>query len=182
MIITLTGTVTHKDASSAVVEAAGVGYEVRMNPATLVAVKIGAQVRVWIHDHVREDARDLYGFPSQAEHGLFLKLLSISGVGPKLAQHMLSLGTVKDIERMIEKADIERITSIPGIGKKTAQKIVLELKGKLALAEEGGEGEEVVLALVNLGYARERAREAVGQAEGGSVEERLRAALKQLAR
>jgi len=182
MIITLTGTVTHKDSHSAIIEAQGVGYQVHMHPATLAAVKVGAQIRVWTHDHIREDARDLYGFSSQAEHGLFLKLIGISGVGPKMAQNILSLGPVIEIEKMIEKADVEWLTRIPGIGKKTAQKIVLELKGKLALGDFSGEGDEVVSALVNLGYARELARDAVGQVEAGSVEDRLRAALKQLAR
>ncbi|MEY4723264.1 MAG: Holliday junction helicase subunit RuvA [Candidatus Parcubacteria bacterium] len=182
MIVTLTGTAAHKDSHRAIIEVGGLGYEVHMNPSTLAAVKVGTEVRVWIHDNVREDAHDLYGFATQPEHALFLKLINISGVGPKMAQNILSLGPVAKIEQMIEKADVDWLTSIPGVGKKTAQKIVLELKGKLAIAEEGGESDEVVSALVGLGYSRDRAREVVGATAGATVEERLRSAIKQLGR
>lgn len=182
MIITLTGTVARKDGHYAVIEAQGVGYQVHMHPAGLAALKTGAQARLWTHEHVREDARDLYGFGSQAEHRLFERLLAISGVGPKMALHILSLGKVEDIETNIERADVAWLTRVPGIGKKTAQKIVLELKGKLADAESDAAGEEVILALMNLGYGRDQARGAVARAEDGTVEERLRSALRQLAR
>ena len=181
MIATLTGSVAHKDSRRAVIEAAGVGYEVFLHPAALAAMRTGETVRVWIHDHIREDARDLYGFASQAEHALFRKLIDISGVGPKMAQTILSLGPVEDVQRMIEKADVEWLTRIPGVGKKTAQKIVLELQGKLAISEEG-DSEDVVTALVGMGYSRDAAREAVANSAGDSVEERLKGAMKQLAR
>lgn len=183
MIITLTGTVAHKDGHYAVIEAQGVGYQVHMHPGGLSGHKTGATVRLWTHEHVREDARDLYGFATQGEHRLFERLLAISGVGPKMALNIMSLGSAKDIEANIEKADVAWLTRVPGIGKKTAQKIVLELKGKLVGAEAGGEGEEVVSALVNLGYGRDQAREALAAvAADASVEERLKSALRQLAR
>ncbi len=172
----------HKDAHAAVIDVQGVGYQVHMNPVGLSALKIDTSAKVWIHEHIREDARDLYGFSGRDEHRLFERLLAISGVGPKMALSMLSLGSVKDIEANIERADVAWLTRVPGIGTKTAQKIVLELKGKLVGAESGGPGEEVVAALVNLGYGREQAREAMMRASEGTVEERLRSALRQLAR
>ncbi len=180
MIITIAGTVSHKGESYAVVEASGLGYQVNMPKAALASVRTGQEIRLWTHEYVREDARELYGFGTQGEHRLFLKLLAISGVGPKMAMNILSLGPVKDIEATIERADVDWLTRIPGIGKKTAQKIVLELKGKLALGEQSGD-DEVVAALVNLGYGREQAREALVAAPAGKpVEDRLRAALRAL--
>lgn len=183
MIITLAGKVTHRDANFVVVETAGVGYQVQMNKPSLHALKPGTEARLWTHEHLREDARELYGFLAEAEHRLFLKLLGISGVGPKLAMNILSLGAVREIEAKIDAADLEWLTRVPGVGKKTAQKIVLELKGKLAVGPSGRD-EEVLSALVNLGYARDRAREAlehVGAADR-PVEDRLREALRQLGR
>lgn len=182
MILTLTGNITHKGDTYAVVEVGGVGYQVGFQKAALLALHVGQGVRVWTHEHIREDARDLYGFATVAEHGLFMKLLAISGVGPKMAQNILSLGTVSEIEKIIDRADVERISTVPGVGKKTAQKIVLELKGKLALEDVGGD-DEVIAALVNLGYPRERAREAASRvANVEAVEDKLRAALKTLAK
>ncbi len=182
MIITLAGTVTHKNEHFAVVEAYGVGYQVHMHKVALADLRAGEAVRLWTHEHLREDARDLFGFATLPEHRLFLKLVAISGVGPKMAMNILSLGKVRDIETLIERADVDGLTRVPGVGKKTAQKIILELKGKLAVTEEAGGDSEVVSALVNLGYARERAREAVAATGDGAVEDRLRAALRQLGR
>ncbi|HTK05258.1 MAG TPA: Holliday junction branch migration protein RuvA [Candidatus Eisenbacteria bacterium] len=179
MIITLAGNVSHRAEHYAVVENQGVGYQVFMSKAALAGLKTGAVVRLWTHENVREDARELYGFQTQGEHRLFLKLVAISGIGPKMALNILSLGSVKDIEATIERADVDWLTRVPGIGKKTAQKIVLELKGKLAI--DAGGDEEVVAALTNLGYSREQAREALAAAPAEkSVEDRLRAALRTL--
>jgi len=183
MILTLTGNITHKGDSYAVVEVGGVGYQVHFQKAALLALHVGQGVRVWTHEHIREDARDLFGFATAAEHAMFLKLLAISGVGPKMAQNILSLGTVSEIEKIIDRADVERISTVPGIGKKTAQKIVLELKGKLVALEDEGGDDEVIAALVNLGYPRERAKEAAARVvDVEAVEDRLRAALKTLAK
>lgn len=182
MILTLAGTVTHKDAHFAVIETGGVGYQVAMQPSVLAELKTGEPARIWTHEHIREDARDLYGFLEKAEHRLFLKLIGISGVGPKMALHILSLGKVGDIEKMIERADVDALCGVPGVGRKTAQKIVLELKGKLALDGEVGGEDEVVNALVSLGYARDRARDAAASVADGPVEQRLKAAIKELGR
>jgi Holliday junction DNA helicase RuvA len=181
MIVTLHGTVTARTASSAVIDVHGVGYEVRLNKQGIAGLAVGKEARLWTHEHIREDARELYGFLAAEEHRLFLRLLDVSGVGPKMAQNILALGPVAEIEKMIEKGDVVWMTRIPGIGKKTAQKIVLELKGKLVDEEGGAEGsEEVVSALVNLGYSRDQARRALEHAGAGSAEERLRGALRQL--
>jgi len=180
MIITLAGTISHKTDAFIVVETAGVGYQVHMPKTALAAVTVAQPIRLWTHEHIREDARDLYGFATVGEHRLFMKLIGISGVGPKMAMNILSLGEAKDIEATIERADVDWLSSVPGVGKKTAQKIVLELRGKLAL--EAGGDEELITALMNLGYTREKARDAAAHANGGqAVEDRLRTALKTLA-
>ena len=182
MIITLTGTVHEKGNNYAVIEAAGVGYQVFMNAPSLAALPTGKEVRLWTHEHVREDARDLWGFARLEEHRLFRRLLDISGVGPRTASSFLALGPVTEIEKHIESGDAAWLCRVPGVGKKIAQKIVLELRGKLA-TEVGGEGgEDVVAALVGLGYQREAARQALLRvADKETTEEgRLRAALKVL--
>jgi Holliday junction DNA helicase RuvA len=153
-----------------------------MQPSAVSALAIGEPVRLWMHEHIREDARDLYGFMEKSEHRLFLKLIGISGVGPKMALHILSLGKVNSIEKMIEAADVDALCGVPGVGRKTAQKIVLELKGKLALEEGGADGDELVSALVSLGYSREAARDAAGRTADGPVEQRLKSAIKELGR
>ncbi len=179
MLITLRGTVTHKTDSFAIVEAFGLGYEVRMSGPTLTRAIVGEEVRLWIHDSIKEDSHDIYGFFSEADHRLFKKLLSVSGVGPKSAMAVLALGIAADIERRIDRGDLDWLTSVPGIGKKTAQKIILELKGKLVDIDGGDD--ELVGALIGLGYDREHARE-VATATGaeGPVETRLREALRKI--
>lgn len=182
MIITLSGIVAHKGENFAVLEVGGVGYQVFMSAASLAVLPAGEQVRLWTHEYLREDARELYGFAGYAEHRLFRKLLAISGVGPKMAMNLLTLGPVATIEKIIERSDVATLSSVSGVGKKTAQKIILELKGKLVEAE-GGEDEEVIAALVNLGYNREKARAALGRVSAGAderVEDRLRSTLREL--
>jgi holliday junction DNA helicase RuvA len=185
MIITLSGKVTHKGEDAAVIEAAGVGYQVYLNAAALEHLSVGGTAKFWTHEYLREDARELYGFLTQAELALFAKLLAVSGVGPKMALHILDLGSVGQIEKLIDKGDVDMLSRVPRVGKKTAQKIVLELKGKLVEPGQGVEaGDEVLAALVDLGYGRDQAREAlsrVGDADK-SVEARLKAALRELGR
>ncbi len=182
MIITLSGTVREKTDRYAVIEVGGVGYQVFLNAPGLAALPSGKEVRLWTHEYLREDARELYGFRTREEHALFKKLLDISGVGPKTASNILALGPVKDIEQCIERGDVGWLCRIPGVGKKTAQKIILELKGKLVSDSAIESGEEVLSALVKLGYDREAARSALSLIVDTetTVEGRLRAALKQL--
>ncbi|MFH2063137.1 MAG: Holliday junction branch migration protein RuvA [bacterium] len=183
MIISLKGVLTHKGNGYAVVETAGVGYQVFLSSDALAELPGGAEVALWTHEHVREELRDLYGFRSQRERGLFLKLLDVSGVGPKMALNIMSLGRVEETERHIEESDVDWISRVPGVGKKTAQKIILELKGRLVQpGPADSSGGEIVSALVNLGYSREQASQAAAQSGDGPVEERLKTALKALAR
>ncbi len=186
MIITISGKITYKGEDYAIVEAGGIGYQVFMHTVALNVTHLGTDVRFWIHEHIREDTRDLYGFPEENAYALFRRLLSISGVGPRMVLNILCLGEVNEIEKIINAGDITKLSSVSGVGKKTAQKIVLELKGKL-VDEDGStpEDDEVVSALTNLGYSRERAREILSRipadTEGG-VEERLRVALREMGR
>jgi Holliday junction DNA helicase RuvA len=183
MIITLTGSVTHKADNYAVIEVGGVGYQVFMTGAALFALVSGSEARVWTHDYPREDARELYGFLTQAEHRLFVRLIAISGIGPRAALAILGLGGARRVEEAIEQGDVAFLSSASGIGKKTAQKIVLELQGKLVTAAAVGGNEEVLVALVSLGYDRAAAAAALAKlGSEGLVEERLRAALRELGR
>jgi Holliday junction DNA helicase RuvA len=183
MIITIAGTVTHKTDRYLVIEAAGIGYQVQMSRSSLAAVLVGSETRFWTHEHLREDARELYGFLTAGDHDLFLKLIGVTGVGPKAAISILELGGAAAVSGAVERSDIGFLSGANGIGRKTAQKIVLELQGRLVSATVGNEGEEVIAALVGLGYGREAAKEALGRiGSDGSVEERLRAALRELGR
>jgi Holliday junction DNA helicase RuvA len=183
MIITLTGTVAAKAVDYAVIECAGVGYQVWMSKPSLLVLPVGSETKVWTHEHVREDARDLFGFLTAGDQRLFEKLIGISGVGPKSALSILALGSAKQVEDAVERGDVAFLSSASGVGKKTAQKMILELKGCLVAGDGTDAGEEVLVALVSLGYDRERAR-AVLQKLGsdGAVEDRLRAALRELGR
>lgn len=182
MIITLKGKVIAHKATYVIIDAGGVGYQVYMSSGALSGITAGEIVGIWTHEHIREDVRDLYGFRTEREHAMFGKLIGVSGVGPKVALNFLSLGPVEDIERAVEAGDADWLSRVPGVGKKTAQKIVLELKGKLAVVGEGNrEDEELMSALTNLGYAKDDARAAVASTESGTgVESRLRDALREL--
>lgn len=183
MIITLRGKLILKSDSWAVVETGGVGYQVYLSSSTLAELPGGEDVELWTHEYIREDARDLYGFANQKERRLFLELLDVSGVGPKMALNILSLGRAEDIQHKIEEGDATWVSRVPGVGKKTAQKIILELKGKLSEVDQRDlVSEEVISALMNLGYNRNTAQEAISGIEEGTVEERLKTALKAMAK
>jgi len=184
MIITLKGRVTHKESGFAVVETAGVGYQVHLSSGALSDLHPGSEVSLWTHEYIREDSRELYGFRTLDERRLFLELLAISGVGPKMALNILSLGAPTEIEKRIELGDASWLAQVSGVGKKTAQKIILELRGKLAeVVKESPADKDVLAALVTLGYSRDQAREAVtGTDSADAVEKRLKDALKALAK
>ncbi len=169
MIAHLRGRLLFKTPQTAVVEAGGVGYEVTISIPTFTALPgEGNEVALLVYTHVREDALALFGFTTATEKRLFEKLLSISGIGPKLAITVLS-GLPQDrLIAAIQGQDHTTLTRIPGVGKKTAERIVLELKDKLqALAPVSGTSaqtpvsEDVLSALVNLGYPRSVARKGV---------------------
>ena len=169
MIAHLRGLVLSKQPNQVILDAGGVGYDVTISIPTFTALPAeGAQASLFIHTHVREEAIALFGFAEMAEKRLFEKLLAVSGIGPKLAITVLSGLSADRLVAAIRGHDHAMLTRIPGIGKKTAERIVLELKDKLddmasapILAAAGAAGEDVLSAMVNLGYARPGAQKAV---------------------
>ncbi len=191
MIAHLCGKLLAKHPNQAVVETGGIGYDVTISVPTFSDLPgIGGEVALHIHTHVREDTIALYGFLRAAEKRLFEKLITVSGIGPKLAITILSGMAADEMINSIRDNDIARLTRIPGIGKKTAERMVLELRDKLAV-EKAGEiatapalsavEEDVFSALVNLGYQRaaaEKALSAVSQSgKGGPFDIMFREAL-----
>ncbi len=170
-----------------VLDVQGVGFRVRVPASTLeVLGETGAQAELFTHLHVREDDLSLFGFATQDELSLFEMLLTVSGIGPKAALGILSSAQPNTVRAAIAQNNLDLLTGIPGIGKKTAQRLVLELKGKVELGEELVEisplDQEVVAALVNLGYSAaeaQRAARAVPPSEK-LVEDRIRWALRDL--
>jgi Holliday junction DNA helicase RuvA len=153
-----------KSPGQLLIDVQGVGYQVFVAVPTWSAVRDpGAEVVLDIHTHVRDDAIQLYGFSTRLERTVFERLTQVSGIGPRLALTILSGSSVEDLIASVQKGDLARLTSIPGVGKKTAERIVLELRDKLRqfVVEEAptGSGGDVVSALDNLGYNR-------GQVEG----------------
>ena len=150
MIRSLTGTVTHSIPGGIILEVGGVGYLVAVPVRSVPAV--GAATTLCIHHHIREQDQSLYGFASLDELAAFEQLLNVPSIGPKSALAILSIATPADLERAIEADDVGFFSSVPGIGKKSAAKIIVELKGKLAPAESTG-ASELREALTGLGYA-----------------------------
>ena len=172
MIARLRGKLAEKEPARVVIDGGGVGYEVFIPTTTCAAMpNAGADVSLDIHTHVREDALSLYGFSSRQERRVFERLISISGIGPKLAVTILSGGSVEGLVGAIRRGDLARLTSIPGVGKKTAERIVVELRDKLQeFTEEPAKPvveTDVLSALENLGYSRPMAEAAVRRAANG---------------
>ncbi len=171
MIAHLRGTLLAKHPNQAIVETHGVGYDVVISVPTFSELPgAGAEVALHIHTHVREDALSLFGFLRLAEKKLFEKLLTVSGIGPKLAITILSGMPADEMVGAIRDEDVARLTRIPGIGKKTAERMVLELRDKLpapagaaevSAAQASPVEEDVISALVNLGYQRAAAEKAL---------------------
>jgi Holliday junction DNA helicase RuvA len=172
VIAHLRGKLAHKDPARIVVDVHGVGYEVFIPLTTYTAIPdSGADVSLDIHTHVREDLIALYGFSSRQERQVFERLISVSGIGPRLAVTILSGGSVESLVSAIRNGDLPRLTSIPGVGKKTAERIVVELRDKLQdLSAEAAKPpieSDVLSALENLGYARPLAEAATRRAIDG---------------
>jgi holliday junction DNA helicase RuvA len=198
MIASLRGTILDKQPNLIIVDVQGVGYEVHVPLSTYYDVgDIGTDVALRIHTHVREDALHLYGFLTSLEQQLFERLIGISGIGPKLAVSVLSGIEPRELVAAVQRGDVARLTSIPGIGRKTAERIVLELKDRLArfsVAEvdrapvPAGDRlrDDLLSALQNLGYHRPLAEKAVDStllsSDTPSFELALKAALRQLMR
>jgi len=174
MIAFLRGRLISKSPNQAIVECGGVGYDANISVATFTALPPeGAEARLHIHTHVREDQLALFGFAEREEKRLFEKLLTISGIGPKLAITVLSGIDAGRLVGAIRQGDHATLTKIPGIGKKTAERVVLELKDKLddmaaaaapgapAATHYGQAGDDALSALTNLGYPRPAAQKAI---------------------
>lgn len=182
MISHLRGAVLEKHPNQVVVEVGGVGYEVMIPVSAFSSLpEIGAEVRLHIHTHVREDALSLFGFMSGADKTLFEKLISVSGIGPKLAITALSGLTGADLVSAIRSGSVEHLVRIPGVGKKTAERMILELRDKLGPLTTPQTGataspasqfshteEDVLSALMNFGATRAAAEVAVGKARSAS--------------
>jgi len=169
----LRGQLFEKKPGRLIVDVNGVGYEVQVAMPTYSLVPDpGADVTLEIHTHVREDAIQLFGFSTARERAIFERLTGISGIGPRLALTILSGSSVEDLIGSIKRGDLARLTSIPGVGKKTAERILLELKDKLRefVVEDEPEGSsaDVISAMENLGYNRALVEGAIRRVtEGG---------------
>ena len=175
MIARLRGKLVQKDPARVIVDVNGVGYEVFVPLTTFTALPdTGSEVAIDIHTHVREDTIALYGFSTRRERTVFEKLMMISGIGPKLAVTILSGGSVEDLVGAIKRSDLPRLTAIPGVGKKTAERIIVELRDKLQdFAEQPQRPAvemDVLSAIENLGYSRALANSAMERAADGDRE------------
>jgi holliday junction DNA helicase RuvA len=201
VIAHLSGTLLEKHVQRLVVDVGGVGYDVQVPLSTFYAVgDAGARVTLRIHTHVREDALQLFGFNSALELRLFERLIAISGIGPRVALSVLSGIEPSDLVRAVRQSDLGRLTSIPGVGRKTAERIVIELRDRLPKMDDaaapgtdaGGEDDvrsDVLSALSNLGYQRAAAEKAIdkvltraGAEAPDGLEPVLREVLKELSK
>ncbi len=205
MIAHLSGTLLAKHATSVILDVGGVGYEVTIPVTTFYDLEEpGSAVRLRVYTHVREDVLQLFGFRTERERELFILLISVSGIGPKSGIAMLSGMSADEIVTAIRTNNLARLTSIPGVGKKTAERLVIELRDKMAALSSpaldaelaaGAVGaapsedslrEDTLSALINLGYQKALAEKAIMQAanEGGdlSVELLLRRSLRHLSK
>jgi Holliday junction DNA helicase RuvA len=196
MIAWLSGRLRHKSTDHLIIDVAGVGYQVSVPLSTYNGISDdGEDVSLHIYTHLREDSLSLFGFLTEAEKNMFMLLLGVSGIGPKLALGILSSLSVQELSRAIMASDESKLFSIPGIGKKTAARMVLELKDKMKLimpmiAPLPGEAvvsddlEDVISALVNLGYKKPQAEETVRKVRhahpGLAVKDQIREALSML--
>ena len=193
MIAHLRGTLLEKHPNLVIVDTGGVGYEVTIPVSAYSSLpETGTEVQLHIHTHVREDALTLFGFVSHPDKALFEKLITVSGIGPKLAITTLGGLTAHDLAQAIREGSIEQLVRIPGVGKKTAERMVLELRDKLdsfgitpVVSTATPVEEDVISALVNLGYQRpvaERALAKLGAAAGESFDSLFRKTMAALAR
>lgn len=184
MLASLSGKITHIFNDSIILEVNGVGYKVFLTPIFLAKLKEGGAVKIFTHEHLREDIHDLYGFEKMDDLKIFWNLLAVSGVGPKMAIKIVSLGTEK-VKNAISRGEVAVLSSVSGVGGKTAQKIILELKGVLVEFEKTDKiSDEIADALVKLGYSRREALSALENLPENlkSTEERLKMALRNLGR
>ncbi len=197
MIGHLRGKILEKQPNHLVIDVSGVGYDVLVPLSTFYGLgEPGSEIALRIHTHVREDALSLFGFATRLEQLLFERLIGVGGIGPKLALAVLSGIEPQDLIQAVERGDVGRLTAIPGVGKKTSERIVLELKDRLprpepsppagVIARSPALKDDVLSALINLGYHRPLAERAVESAvkatPDGDFERTLKQALRELAK
>jgi Holliday junction DNA helicase RuvA len=200
MIALIRGTLAYKSVDHVIIDVGGVGYRLHIPLSTFYSLPESGEVSLYTHTHVREDALLLYGFLTMEEKELFGTLIGISGIGPKLAVNILSHIPVKELKNAIVSGDVKRLSVLPGIGKKTAERLVLELKDKIepvgditteagtlatGSADSGDLINDVISALINLGYKENQARkvlESMELAPEVQMEDALKGALKVLVR
>ncbi len=189
MIAYLKGKIINKGQGYIILDVKDVGYQVFINPTMYTALEIGQEIEFYIHHHIREDAMDLYGFNTPEDLEMFKLLLSISGIGPKSALGVLAVSSVNEIRETIAQGDSSLLTKVSGIGKKTAERVVLELREKVAhLADSGNSqvsalaGSDEIDALMALGYSLQQAREALRKVDPKTKDsgQRIKEALKNL--
>lgn len=197
MIALLTGQIAHKSPDHLIVDVHGVGYRVMIPFSTYYELPEEGTVSLHIHTSVREDAIQLYGFRTRTEKSFFQLLISVSGIGPKLARDILSNIQPPHLSAALQQGDLHKLSAIPGIGKKTAERLVVELRDKVGKLDTGATAAEsvgrslpaagllddVTSALLNLGYKEPQVKKALAEvdaAAGGSVEALLKQALKVL--
>ena len=188
MIATLTGTVAEKLAELLVLEVAGVGYGILVTNEDFSRLNVGEQTKVYIHEHVRENAYDLYGFCSLDSKRLFEQLLDVNGVGPKMALNILGVGSADAVRAAIAAGDTKYMQAASGVGKRVAERVIVELKDKVGLVSSDGATDflqgpamqdEAMQALVSLGFTAQDAALALQKIDPKlPAEERIKLALK----
>lgn len=190
MISYLNGEIACKELDSVVVDIAGVGYGIKVSLSDFDNLVLDSRVKLFIYEHIREDAHDLYGFLSKASQGLFNQLLSVKNVGPKVALAILSIGSESSVKQAIAGGDVKKLQTAKGVGKRAAEQVIVELRDKVGLvSSDEAEGvvsrgavdmqDEAVQALVALGYSEFDAQKALQSSDKNlSVEDRIKQALK----
>lgn len=190
MISFLSGVVAEKDGQVAVIECAGVGYGVILSLNEYEKVPVGKPAKIYIYEHIREDAHDLYGFTSKEIKGLFEQLLSVKNVGPKVALSVLDIGSSSQVRMSIASGDVKKLQTAKGVGKRAAEQIIVELRDKVGvpvgeaaedLVSRGGidQSDEALQALTSLGYSEADAMTALAKIDKKlPTEERIKQALK----
>ena len=183
MIGSIKGKIILKKGKFVIIETNGVGYKINISPSdSVLEKKISEEVSFWTHLHVREDALDLYGFSNYIELEFFQMLLNVSGIGPRSALTILGIASIKTLKQAIGTGDISYLTKISGIGRKTAEKIVIELRDKMSEEKSGGILQhelDALEALKSLGYSQHEAREALKKvAPNTDTNKKIKEALK----
>jgi Holliday junction DNA helicase RuvA len=192
MLAYLKGTILAKGEKSVILEVGGVGYEVLLGPRRQEHLPVGSEVEFYLVHVVREDASDLFGVPTREHRQVFEWMTAISGVGPRTALHLLDAMDLEEFKSVIAKKDLERLVEVPGVGRKTAERIVLELRSKMeelgtgSIVISGGhtEDQDVLSALQSLGYSSKEIRAVLPAIppEEETIEEKIKAALRLMGR